>query len=244
VIERMATGHSQVLRTQHLVFALLLLLSASGCSRPKPMTLAEPSFVQQLASVKAGHSQTIDVSSWWVLDADIVQLADATALRALLIDYPESRITAAGLKHLADLPNLEHIRLRGPGVDDKALAEIGNIVSLRILNLPRGEFSDAGLEHLKALPQLVQLRFHSPAVTDAGMGTLAEFPSLARLHLIDVPITDSGLKTLAGIGRLESLYIDGGDFSNAAIDELFRARPDLHVHLNQQHHDRDPNKHP
>jgi len=206
--------------------------------------MAEPSFEMQLASVKAGHSDAIDISSWWVLDADIAQLQDVPALRTLLIDYPESRITADGLKHLAGLPNLEHLRLRGPGVDDAALEEIAKIASLRILNLPQGEFSNSGLERLKALPQLVQLRFHSAAVTDAGMITLAVLPSLARLHLIDVPITDAGLKTLVGMRRLESLYIDGGEFSNAAIDELFRARPDLHVHLNQQHHDRDPNKHP
>ena len=73
---------------------------------------------------------------------------------------------------------------------------------------------------------------------------LRELPSLKRLHLIDVPITDAGLAPLAGILQLESLYIDGGDVSDAALDELFRQRPDLHVHLNQQHHDRDPHQHP
>jgi len=58
-----------------------------------------------------------------------------------------------------------------------------------------------------------------------------------------VPITDDGLRELAKIEQLESLYIDGGNFSDEALAELFRARPGLHVHLNQQHHDRDPHKH-
>jgi hypothetical protein len=28
-----------------------------------------------------------------------------------------------------------------------------------------------------------------------------------------------------------------------AYEDLFRQRPNLHVHLNQRHHDHDPNKH-
>ena len=80
-------------------------------------------------------------------------------------------------------------------------------------------------------------------VTDAGMRTLAELPALRRLHLIDVPITDAGLRVLAGREQLESLYIDGAELSEAAYDDLFRQRPGLHVHINQQHHDRDPHGH-
>jgi hypothetical protein len=75
------------------------------------------------------------------------------------------------------------------------------------------------------------------------MKTIRELPALKRLHLIDIPISDKGLAELTAIEQLESLYIDGGDFSDAALDELFRARPGLHVHLNQKHHDRDPRNH-
>jgi hypothetical protein len=75
------------------------------------------------------------------------------------------------------------------------------------------------------------------------MRTLPELPALLRLHLIDVPITEDGLRELAKIEQLESLYIDGAQLSDAALDELFRQRPGLHVHINQQHHDRDPHAH-
>jgi len=231
------------LTTKYLVLAFATLVVSIGCGPSNLGTVVEPSFERQLEAVQAGSSDTIHIASWRILDADISGLAETSALRTLIIDDPESRITAAGLKHLAGLPNLEHLRIRGSGVDDAALTEIAKIKSLRILNLPRGEFSDAGLAQLKPLPQLAQFRFNSPAVTDAGMLTLAAFPALTRLHLIDVAITDQGLKTLAGIERLESLYIDGGTLSDGALDELFRKRPDLHVHLNQQHHDRDPHKH-
>jgi len=203
---------------------------------------AEPSFAAQLAAVTAGAADEITASEMALSDNDLTQLPTATGLRVLLIDHPDSRITAAGIQHLAGLPNLKHLRLRGPGVDDEALVEVAKIKSLQILNTPRATLTDAGLANLRVLPNLEMLRFGSPHVTDAGMKTLGEFPTLKRLHLIDVPITAAGLSELAKIEQLESLYIDGADLSDAAVDDLFRTRPHLHVHFNQQHHDRDPQK--
>jgi hypothetical protein len=70
-----------------------------------------------------------------------------------------------------------------------------------------------------------------------------EMHSLRFLHLIDVPITDDGLAQLEGMTHLESLYVDGAELSDQSLQHLFEALPNLHVHLDQQHHDRDPHKH-
>lgn len=214
------------------------LIAACQSSLP-----SEPSFDHQLRLVSDGKSDMIQLETHPLTDDHLAKLKDTKALRILLIDSLDSRITAAGLKHLANLHNLEHLRIRSPQINDAALAEIAPVTSLKILNLPSAEFTDAGLAQLKILPRLTQLRFHSPHVTNTGMQTLAELPALTRLHLIDLPLTDAGLKTLASIKQLESLYIDGGHFSDPALDDLFAKRPDLHIHLDQQHHDRDPNKH-
>jgi len=203
----------------------------------------EPPLDAQINAVRAGESDEIQIEQSPLSDKDLVQLRELDKLRALLIDHPDSHFSSAGLGHLADVPHLRHLRIRGQGIDDAALAEISKISGLEILNVPHASFSDSGLTDLKMLPQLIQLRFGTPHVTDHGMNELAGFPSLKRLHLIDVPITDRGLQTLAAMMQLESLYIDGADISDAAFDELFKSRPDLHVHVNQQHHDRDLNKH-
>ena len=232
-------------RTRYLVLSTFLCLL--GCDSPDAIPAAndsEASFAGQIAAVGAGKSDRIQVESAPLADADLAELANLPSLRELLVDHADSRMTNTGMKHLAKLPNLEHLRLRGPGIDDEALAEIAKIKSLQILNVPRGDFTDAGLERLKELPNLVQLRFGSPDVTDAGMKTLGEFPALKRLHLIGVAIKDSGLAELAKIERLESLYIDDASISDAGWEELFQKRPKLHVHINQEHHDRDPHKHP
>jgi hypothetical protein len=166
------------------------------------------------------------------------------SLRELLVDHADSRFSTTGLPHIGLLPNLEHLRIRGAGIDNRGLIIISRCESLKILNLPRGTFNDEALPWLKKLPHLELFRFGSPNVTDAGMKTLAEFPALKRLHLIGVPMTDAGLMELAKIEQLESLYVDDSPISDAAWEELFRQRPKLHVHVNQEHHDRDPHKHP
>ncbi|MBW8883691.1 MAG: hypothetical protein JF612_02710 [Planctomycetia bacterium] len=187
-----------------------------------------------------GDADTIHIQQQTVSNDDLTHTFHLRGLRVLLMDHEDSRLSAIDFSRLQNCQALEHLRYRGHGVDDDALAEIARLQSLRILNLPRAEFSDAGLPWLEQLPLLEQLRFGTPNVTDAGMKAIRQFPALKRLHLIDVPITDAGLAELSGISQLESLYIDGGHISDAAYGDLFHRRPDLHVHLNQRHHDRDP----
>jgi hypothetical protein len=230
-----------------IVFAGLL----PGCGRESsPATVvvsadapAEPSLAEQIAAVERGESTRIQVEQHALTDQDLIAISKLQSLTELLLDHPDSEFHAAGVASLADLPNLEHLRIRGRGIHADCLRELARCTPLRILNVPHGSFADQALESLAELPNLESFRFGSPLVTDEGMTTLARFPAIRRLHLIDVPITDKGLAELAKIGQLESLYIDGGNISDAGWDELFRARPTLHVHINQQHHDRDPHLH-
>jgi hypothetical protein len=90
---------------------------------------------------------------------------------------------------------------------------------------------------------LEQLRFGSPRVSDNGMQHLARLEQLRFLHLIGVPITDQGLDQLHGLKRLESLYLDDTRVTDAGVIRLLAALPAVHLHLDQQHHDRDPQKH-
>jgi len=204
----------------------------------------EPTLAEQMAAVERGASTQILVEQEAQGDQDLIALGKLTQLTDLLLDHAASEFHAGGVAALANLPNLQHLRIRGWGINAECLRELAKIKSLRILNVPHAEFADEGLEILTEMPNLESLRFGSSLVTDEGMKTLARFPAIRQLHLIDVPITDAGLAELARIDRLQSLYIDGGSISDAGWDELFRRRPRLHVHINQQHHDRDPHKHP
>jgi hypothetical protein len=240
-----SSSASSVKSAAQSVFLFLFVVAIVGCGvkAQQPAAEAEQSLAVQLAAVREGVSDVIQLEHATLTDRDLAAIGELPNLRVLQLDDPRASFSAAGIAHLTRPAGLEHLRIRGQGIDDAALGEIANIQSLRILNVPQATITDDGLAALRKLPHIIQLRFGSPEVTDAGMKTLAGLPALLRLHLIDVPITDAGLKTLVGMDQLESLYLDGGDFSDAALEELFRQRPQLHVHLNQEHHDRDPHRH-
>ena len=92
------------------------------------------------------------------------------------------------------------------------------------------------------MPDLEFLRFGADEVSDEGMQVIATFPSLRILHLIHVPITDASVDAVINMKKLESLYVDGSQLSDEGIVRLLKARPDLHFHRDQRHHDLDPSK--
>lgn len=200
---------------------------------------AEDSLATQIQNVRSGQSDAIILRHTPLGDDDFAKLADLKLLRQLEIDH--CRATQVGVQYLTHLPKLEHLKLRG-GIGDEALRQLARISSLRILNLPLAQFSDIGLAKVVQLSKLELLRFGSPKVTDAGIESLKQIESLRFLHLIDVPITDAALLHIVQMKNLESFYLDGSRATDDAKGKLVLARPDLHLHFNQQHHDRDPKK--
>jgi hypothetical protein len=218
---------------------LLAAILLGGCQH-HAAPIVRDEFSQQLRQVRLGQRDTIRVVDQFVSDQQLRQLGDLPQLRELILD--NARVTDSGLACLSGLPGLEHLRIRGGRAGDEALRRLAQLRELRIVNLPDGEFTDAGLEALKSLPHLAQLRFGSPRVTDEGMRFIGEMSQLRSLHLIDVPITDAGLKYLAGMHQLESLYLDGAAVTDEGIVGLLECL-DVHLHIDQMHHDRDPKKH-
>jgi hypothetical protein len=137
--------------------------------------------------------------------------------------------------------------LKNCQVGNNAVGELVKSSSLAYLNLPQAEFGDRGLELLTTLPRLQQLRFSSPHVTQRGLTKLGQAKSLRLLHLFDMPVTADVLEEIARLDKLESLYIDHPHVDraefDAALERFFQARPDVHVHIGQQHHDLDPHQH-
>jgi hypothetical protein len=43
--------------------------------------------------------------------------------------------------------------------------------------------------------------------------------------------------------KLTSFYIDGARVTDEGLEQLLAKRPQLHVHIDQRHSDRDPNRH-
>ena len=228
---------------QHPLRALALgvtLLAAASLGCDSPPSLSKPTFRELVERVRVGATTEIVVSGESIGDEQLQLVGDLSQLSHLAIE--DFAGTATGLEQVARLPKLERLQLRGGGIGDDAIAAIAGCANLKNLNLPDARFSDAGLAELKALAQLELLRFHTPHVTDHGLAQIAEMKSLRFLHLIGVPITDQGLSHLESMQQLESLYIDDALVTDEGIERLLKALPELHIHINQQHSDRDPNQ--
>ena len=216
------------------------VISVTPLEVPEPP--AELTWDEQLAAVRDGSSTKIDSSAQITSEQFAMLGTGCDGLVMLRLTAPQ--ITDADLEVLPKLVSLRQLVLFAP-VGDAGLQQICACPSLEILNLPRGVFTDAGLERLKELPLLTLLRFTSPHVTDAGLEHVAECTNLRFLHLLDVPVTDTGLDSVRRIRLLESFYIDGGACTEDGLSCLLKARPGLHLHVNQQHlaGDAAPHKH-
>jgi hypothetical protein len=233
----------EFLKTLALGWPLMVMLAITMLQEPLETVERPPEelpWETQVALVQAQEAHGVAISRQRITDEHLRELAGLTYL--IELELGDSDVTCAGVQQLQQCPNLRRLTLRRQLVNDALFAEICRLPAIRYLNLPRSSLIDDGLAAVAQRPELVQLRFSSPHVTDNGMRHIAALRKLRFLHLIDVPITDAGLEHLAGMTWLESLYIDGARVTDAGIERLLKRLPALHFHIDQQHHDRDPQR--
>jgi hypothetical protein len=228
--------------------ACLLPLAAAwslGCGMsppagngPTPRTTAAPSFGTQVAAVQAGRATRITAEQP-LTSAEWESLRGLAGLRELILHAGVADDSQARL--LATLPGLERLVLRESPLSDAGLRELTRCARLHDLNVPQAACTPAGIRALATLPRLRSLRLGSPQLAGADVGrAVAELVQLRSLHLIDVPLGDDGLDAIARLPGLWNLYLDGAGVSDDAWAEYFQAHADVHVHVDQAHHDRDP----
>lgn len=198
-------------------------------------------FEQACEEIRKEGGTTLYVADFEVTDEMIPQIGDMEQLETVVFD--KGAVTDESLKTIAKLPKLQHLRLRLSPITDDGLKMLAQSESLWYLNLPHSNVTAKGISELKSIRSLRQLRLGSPKLGNEVTREIATLPSLRGIHLIGVPVTDEGLKTLAEMPYLESLYLDDSAVTEAGWDWLFREHPSLHVHVNQEHHDRDPRRH-
>lgn len=193
-----------------------------------------------IEKVKQGQSQRIVLES--LADTRFfAAIQSLEGLRELCLD--------AGIEPDIDLGNaietlqLTHLRVRLVSLEDPQVEKIiSTQPQLRILNLPHCRLTDDGLKKLSRLKDLVLLRIGSPNLTDEAARAIPLLVNLRSLHLIGPRLGGDSLLEIARAKNLQSFYLDDCPIPDAAWEKMFRERPDLHVHIDQAHHDRDPKR--
>jgi len=234
--------HSQIFSNRLVALLALTLLSACGLpapesSPPQPQRTAHTVINEALIDPSV---TTLHLSGPRVTDRDLLLLTNSEHITSILIDNGD--ITEKGLNPLTSMENLVQLRIRAR-LKDAAVPFIMKMTRLRFLNLPQADFTDDGILALSSHPNIQLLRIGGPRLSNRSLESIATMPSLSFLHLIDVPVNDHGLPALYEMQQLQSLYLDDTRVTDEGLAKLLGKLPRLHLHINQTHIDRDPNKH-
>jgi hypothetical protein len=96
------------------------------------------------------------------------------------------------------------------GIDGAALARLGPLPRMRMLDLSRTAVSDAGVTALtRAAPQLRALYLDRTAIGDAGARALSALGELEVLGLERTQVSDAGLASLGALTKLTDVLLAG-----------------------------------
>ena len=86
---------------------------------------------------------------------------------------PCAQREAAGLAHIASMPNLTRLHLERTAITDAGLACVGKLPNLEYLNLYNTPVTAEGIAHLEGLPKLKQVYLWGTKVTPEAAQSLA-----------------------------------------------------------------------
>lgn len=220
-----------------------LAIPACGCGgqrREQGGNQELPPFAEQVLAVREGRADRIEAAAPLGPD-DWESLRGLAGLRVLVLEQGVAGDAEAEI--LASLTDVERLVLRESPLSDTGFRALARCRSLEDLNVPQAACTAAGIASLEALPKLKSLRLGGATLAGPDVArAIARLPGLRSLHLIDIAIRDEGLAALAEHETLRNLYLDGAGVSDAAWERYFEARPRIHVHVDQAHHDRDPRR--
>jgi hypothetical protein len=156
---------------------------AAGAGGPAPLpqvAAADPGALDKLrqggarALPLAQGINLLDVgfsSGGDVADAQLALLAPI-ATQVYELNLAGSKVTDAGLTHIAPLTNLRRLHLEKTGVTDAGLEKVKGLTNLEYLNLYSTAVTDAGLAHLSGMKNLKNLYLWQTKVTADGAANL------------------------------------------------------------------------
>jgi hypothetical protein len=165
----------------------------------------------------------------WPADDDDLALFVANNPQAQSLVIRGTRMTDAGVAHLAGLPNLHELILEAPGVTGSGLSHLAQLEHLWRLRIVGNQVTDQSLAQIATLTRLSHLVVMSENLTAAGgLQHLAELPALEFLGIDRVLLPD--LSAFERFPRLTRLKIGlGCRLASRTIQEFRNARPDIEV---------------
>src|SRR5882724_6511733 len=149
-------------------------------------------------------------------DEGVKRLAPLSQLKHLRLN----NTTIKDPKCFEGLVNLESLDLGDAYVLDSSLAPLANMKNLKRLNLLGTLITDEGIKYLRDLNRMEDLDLYGVKITDAGVEHLRGMTRLRRLNLLGAQITDSSAEILAEFRELRDLNLYRSRITNAGLAKL------------------------
>jgi len=202
------------------------------------------------------YLQARDVSYWFDERERIVAVslsgnsdADEIAVRVGCLhdlrhlQFEETDVTDAGLRHLTPLVKLKQLALRNPYVTGDGFACLARMTRLQELSLGGEQLEGRGFQHFANLCNLIELSIAGGKFRDDDLSAFASLAMLEQISIDGVPtlhgtfadyliglprlrnlvvnprITDEGLASISGLSQLQELRLEG-PFTDAGLLQL------------------------
>lgn len=135
------------------------------------------------------------------------------------------------LPAVGDLTSLRFLDMQNQGVTDDGLAHIQALTLLEELHINGTDITDAGMSHLEALDNLVDLSIDGTSVSDVGFGNarIENKRRLRYLSMIATQVSDDSLSRLEHIPNLSLVTCAFTNVTPEAVDRYNESRPDVKV---------------
>lgn len=146
---------------------------------------------------------------------------------------PHEKYDGSGFAALST-SKLENVRI-GHAFDDRGMAALASVASLRALDICHSKATDEGIAYFAKHPNLEEFSISSQGrpnrVTDKALSAIATISKLKRLNLHETFLTyEGGLKHLAQLkGQLLAISFKGSLVLPADVEKLRRDHPSLEV---------------
>ena len=168
--------------------------------------------------LEISSEKDIEISSLSGFDRDALQFIDVT-----LANLPST-----------DFKYIEHLYLLGiaayeTNLEDEALSHIGNIVTLKWLDIGTTKVTNQGLKHLAPLVSLKELILLNNHIGDEGLIHLSKMTELQHLDLMGTKVSDNGIVHLKKLQSLNSLRIFDTSISEKGYLEIKATIPNCNI---------------
>ena len=121
---------------------------------------------------------------------------------------------------MVNLEKLRQLNCEGTKVTDAGMKYVAQMPQLWLLRLSSTQIGDKGLQNLLPLKKLEFLVLDGTKVTNDGIKVITKFPILETLNLSKTNVDDGGIDTLAKLKSVDMLYLEGTKMTDKGIEKL------------------------